>query len=182
MSYLPGRCRRSHLQLLSLTAPPSTAPSSPTAAFKQTSQNRLRRLTPPQRLYRPWGCIVSLEAQGDGASTEPYSSFSRSLLMELSAKRWAGSGPQKGLGKPGYVPRLSTPLFRGPFRGKFRGVPRLFRAPIARETSGTGAQRPFRACSATRGARSAVPPEPLVPRPAEQTDYFIAESRYGRST
>ena len=79
ISYLPCLSRRSHLQLMSLTPPPSTAPSSPTAAFKQTSQNRLRRLTPPQRLYRPWGCIVSLEAQGDGASTEPYSSFSRSL-------------------------------------------------------------------------------------------------------
>ena len=78
-SYLPSRCRRSHLQLSSLTASPSSASSSPTAAFKQTSQNRLRRLTPPQRLYRPWGCIVSLEAQGDGASPEPYSSFSRSL-------------------------------------------------------------------------------------------------------
>ena len=68
-----------------------------------------------------------------------------------------------------FVPRLRTPLFRWAFRGKFRAVPRLFRAPTARGTSGTGAERPFRACSATRGARSAVPPEPLVPRPAEQT-------------
>ena len=73
------------------------------------------------------------------------------------------------LDKLRFVPRLRTPLFRWAFRGKFRAVPRLFRAPTARGTSGTGAGRPFRACSATRGARSAVPPEPLVPRPAEQT-------------
>ena len=71
-----------------------------------------------------------------------------------------------------FVPRLRTPLFRWAFRGKFRAVPRLFRAPTARETSGTGAERPFRACSATRGARSAVPPEPLVPRPAEPTGAY----------
>ena len=47
VSYLPGVTYRSWLQLLSLKASPSSASSSPTAAFKQTSQNRLRRLTPP---------------------------------------------------------------------------------------------------------------------------------------
>ena len=31
-----------------------------------------------------------------------------------------------------FVPRLRTPLFRWAFRGKFRAVPRLFRAPTAR--------------------------------------------------
>ena len=71
ISYLPCLSRRSHLQLLSLTPPPSTAPSSPTAAFKQTSQNRLRRLAPPQRPNGPMRYIVSLEASRRDASTEP---------------------------------------------------------------------------------------------------------------
>ena len=56
---------------------------------------------PPQRLNGPMRYIVSLEASRRDASTEPYSPFGRSLLMEQSAKRWAGWGPQKGRGEWG---------------------------------------------------------------------------------
>ena len=49
----------------------------------------------PQRLNGPMRYIVSLEASRRDASTEPYRSCSRSLLMELLAKTWAGWGPPK---------------------------------------------------------------------------------------
>ena len=108
MSYLPGRCRRSHLQLLSLTASPSTAPSSPTAAFKQTSPNRLRRLAPPQRPNEPMRYIVSFEASRRDASTEPYRSSPNPLDPELSAKRLGNRGTQKGRGEWGLTDLLSA--------------------------------------------------------------------------